>query len=97
MRDTAIFNTHPNVVNIIAETIAYDVNGVEVSLNESLIQAEINRLQAEYNAKEYQRQRQSAYPSILEQLDMQYWDAVNGTTTWQDTINAIKVQYPKVS
>lgn len=97
MRDTAIFNTHPDVVNIIAEKIAYDINGVEVSLNESLIQAEISRLQAEYDAKEYQRQRQSAYPSILEQLDMQYWDSINGTTTWQDAINAVKAQYPKAS
>lgn len=50
---------------------------------------------AEYNAKQYQRDRALAYPSIQEQLDMQYWDAINGTTTWQDAINAVKQQYPK--
>ena len=95
MRDIAIFNTHPNVVNIIGDNVAYDREGFEVSLDEALIQTELNRLQAEYDAKQYQRDRVKAYPPIHEQLDMQYWDAINGTTVWQDTINAIKQQYPK--
>ena len=38
----------------------------------------------------YQRAREVAYPSIQEQLDMQYWDLVNGTTTWKDTIAKVK-------
>lgn len=62
---------------------------------ESEINAEISRLQAEYDTKEYQRQRALAYPSIQQQLDMQYWDAINGTTTWQDAINAVKQEFPK--
>ena len=44
---------------------------------------------------DYATLRQAAYPSLAEQQDMQYWDGVNGTTTWQDTIAAIKNQYPK--
>lgn len=40
-------------------------------------------------------QRSVAYPSIQDQLDMQYWDSVNGTTTWADAIAAVKAQYPK--
>lgn len=43
----------------------------------------------------YRELRQSVYPSLPEQQDMQYWDGVNGTTIWQDTITAIKEQYPK--
>jgi hypothetical protein len=39
--------------------------------------------------------REVAYPSLEEQADMQYWDAINGTTTWIDTISAIKLKYPK--
>jgi len=39
--------------------------------------------------------RQSAYPSLQDQQDMQYWDGVNGTTVWQDTIASIKTKYPK--
>ena len=46
-------------------------------------------------ADNYGMRRSSEYPSIREQLDMQYWDAINGTTTWADTIKAIKDKYPK--
>lgn len=35
------------------------------------------------------------YVSIGEQQDMQYWDAVNGTTKWKDHITAVKEKYPK--
>jgi hypothetical protein len=60
------------------------------------INTEVVRLQAEWNAKEYQRLRALEYPSIQDQLDMQYHDALNGTTTWQDAVNAVKAKYPKV-
>ena len=33
--------------------------------------------------------RKVAYGSIEEQLDMMYWDQVNGTTTWKDHIASI--------
>jgi uncharacterized small protein (DUF1192 family) len=59
------------------------------------IAAEINRLEADYAAKQYQRDRAAAYPSLAEQMDMQYWDSVNGTTVWADTIAAIKQEHPK--
>ena len=38
----------------------------------------------------YIRPRQKAYPSITDQLDMQYHDQVNDTTTWQDAVQAVK-------
>ena len=60
------------------------------------IEAKMVELQAEYDANQYQRDRAKEYPSIQEQLDMQYWDSVNGTTTWQDKINEVKTKYPKV-
>ena len=59
------------------------------------IQAKIVELQAEYEANQYQKDRAKEYPSIQDQLDMQYWDKVNGTNTWQDAINAVKNKYPK--
>ncbi|MBP5160624.1 MAG: hypothetical protein ILP11_01040 [Alphaproteobacteria bacterium] len=46
-------------------------------------------------APTYQEQRMAAYPQTGEQLDMIYWDRVNGTNVWQDTITAIKNKYPK--
>tara|TARA_R100000742_G_C4276016_1_gene96821 strand:- start:1477 stop:1785 length:309 start_codon:yes stop_codon:yes gene_type:complete len=39
--------------------------------------------------------RAKAYPSIQDQLDMQYHDEVNGTTTWKDAIKEVKDANPK--
>jgi len=49
----------------------------------------------EVTQEDYTVLRASEYPDMATQLDMQYWDNVNGTTLWQDTINAIKAKYPK--
>jgi len=57
------------------------------------IEAKMVEVQAEYDANQYQRDR--VYPSIQEQLDMQYWDKVNGTTNWQDAIAKVKSDTPK--
>ena len=59
------------------------------------IEAKMTELQAEYDAKQYQRERATSYPSIQEQLDMQYWDKVNGTTNWEDAIAKVKSDNPK--
>ena len=61
--------------------------------SEAEIDTEMTRLQAEYDANQYQRDRQ--YPRIADQLDMQYWDEVNGTTTWKDAIAKVKSDNPK--
>lgn len=79
-----------------------DINTCEIEwLNGTLpipkeqILAKVKELQAEYDAKQYQRDRAKAYPTIQEQLDLQYWDKVNGTNKWQEAINAVKAKYPK--
>ena len=51
---------------------------------------------SEYDAQEYARNRATAYASTGDQLDMQYWDSVNDTTTWKDHIASVKDQFPKV-
>ena len=43
----------------------------------------------------YAELRATEYPSREDQFDMQYHDQVDGTTTWKDTIQAIKDKYPK--
>ena len=63
--------------------------------SEEAIQAKLSELQAEYDAQEYARNRSSEYPTWQEQMDMQYWDAKNGTNTWQEAIEAVKTKYPK--
>lgn len=62
---------------------------------EKEINDKIAELQAEYDAQKYARNRSSEYPSWQEQMDMQYWDAKNGTNTWQEAIEAVKTKYPK--
>ena len=47
------------------------------------------------NYKQYQRDRANSYPDIEEQLDMQYWDNVNGTTKWKTSIAKVKTDNPK--
>jgi hypothetical protein len=59
------------------------------------IEAKMVELQAEYDANQYQRDRATAYPTIQEQLDMQYWDKVNSTTNWEDAIAKVKSDNPK--
>jgi len=36
-----------------------------------------------------------AYPELKEQLDMQYKDLLNGTTTWKDAVAKVKSDNPK--
>jgi len=61
---------------------------------EADILAKQAELQADYEAKEYQRNRASEYPSIGEQLDMIY-HAGQGGDAFQAAIQAIKDKYPK--
>lgn len=43
----------------------------------------------------YSELRRLAYPPLEEQLDMIYWDNINGTQNWQNTIAEVKAMYPK--
>ena len=53
---------------------------------------EIERLQAEYDYNQYQRNRATAYPSIQDQLDVLYHQGYDG---WKESINKVKEEYPK--
>ena len=59
---------------------------------ETEVEAEVKRLQAEYDNKEYQRKRAAEYPSVVDQLDDIYH---NGIDAWKATIKATKDKYPK--
>jgi len=56
------------------------------------IAAEVARLEADYAAKQYQRDRVAAYPSIPDQLDQIYHEGIDA---WKATIAAVKQEYPK--
>ena len=92
-RYKAIINTHPNVVTINGDKDAWDKDGNVVVLDESKIATEMERLQAEYDAQEYSRNRKTEYPPIPEQLDYIFH---NGIEKWKtDMILPVKEKYPK--
>ena len=61
------------------------------------IDAEVIRLQADYDAKQYQRDRK--YPQLGEQLDMLFHDMTAGkgdkTGEWYKAIAKVKTDNPK--
>lgn len=65
---------------------------VQSKPTESEINAEIARLQSEYDAKEYQRKRAAEYPSFADQFDTLYH---GGYDAWKATIDSVKAKYPK--
>jgi ABC-type branched-subunit amino acid transport system substrate-binding protein len=62
---------------------------------EAEIETAESEWQAEYDSQAYARARAKAYPSIGDQLDMQYHDQTEGSRTWLDAVEAVKEAYPK--
>lgn len=62
----------------------------ELKFNFSDVELEKKRLQADYDAKKYQRDRQ--YPTIGDQLDEIYHQGID---EWKKTIKAVKSKHPK--
>ena len=93
----SILSINPNAqVSVVADDInqiTWHNGTTPIPANEIL--AKQQELIAEYNANQYQRDRAKAYPSIQEQLDLQYWDKINNTNKWEEAINAVKTKYPK--
>ena len=83
---------HDNVVTINGDTqediIAWDKDGNTVSINWSQVNSWSDPDQYKYD-------RANEYPTWQEQMDMQYWDKINGTTTWQNAITKVKSDNPK--
>jgi hypothetical protein len=85
--------------------INVDQNGINGSITEWNLdiakptEAQLNALEAQANEVErinnIRSQRANNYPSLADQLDMQYWDKINGTNKWQQAINAVKQKHPK--
>ena len=61
-------------------------------ISKSDIEAKMAELQADYNAKQYQRDRAEEYPTWQDQLDDIYHNGIDG---WKATIKATKDKYPK--
>ena len=73
-------------------TVEWHASNSESEPSRSEIQAEIDRLQTEYNNKQYQRNRAKEYPTLVDQLDDIYHNGIDG---WKATIKKTKDKYPK--
>ena len=91
----AIRKAYPNVVIIDDGTGAFDKDGNSITLVQSNIDTARTTLNTEAAAVKYKEDRAKAFASIGDQLDMQYWDAINGTTTWKDHVAKVKSDNPK--
>lgn len=74
---------------------AFDKDGNSVTVDAVKVAAARKALDDAAAAVKYKSDRAAAYASIGDQLDMQYWDAVNGTTTWKDHVAKVKADHPK--
>ena len=85
----AIRAIHNSVTKINGDTqetiIANDINGDEVSINWTSVNAWTD-------PNEYKYKRAAEYPSIIDQLDDIYH---NGIDAWKATIKVTKDKYPK--
>ena len=93
----AIRKAYPSVVVIDDSKGAFDKDNNKIALVQSDIDAARTTLNTEVASIKYKTDREKSFASIGDQLDMQYWDAVNGTTTWKDHVAKIKSDYPKPS
>ena len=75
----------------------YDNDGVEISSPYSWaeVSTELDALITAEAANAYKQKRREAYPDIGDQMDMQYHDLLDGTTTWKDAVGAVKAAHPK--
>ena len=71
----------------------WNVSGVAQPTNEQL-NAVDSAADLEERQNAVRSTRRSAYGDLGSQLDMQYWDNVNGTTTWKDHVAAVKTANP---
>jgi hypothetical protein len=99
MNHQAIYNTHPNVVSVDDGKGAFDVQGNPVAIDQAAYEAEVARLQTEYAATQYQRDRAAEYPSI-DKLVVALWEGVveermAAVTQLEILRQAVKAKYPK--
>ena len=99
MNHQAIYNTYPSVVRIDDSLGAFDSEGNSVAIDQSAVDAEAARLQAELDTTKYQRDRKAEYPS-LDDLIVALWENVVeeravSVIELEGLRQAVKTKYPK--
>ena len=83
----------------LTEKVGIDGNIVDNPITELPTEQEcidgLAQMQSDFDALEYSRNRAKEYPSWRDQMDMMWHDKKDGTTTWEDAVQAVKDAYPK--
>ena len=79
-----IYKLYPQVVRTVGND-AFDAEGNQVAIDQSLIDAEIARTA-------YIGKRQAEYPSYADQFDKIFHEGIDA---WKAEIQAVKDKYPK--
>ena len=93
-RTDAFISLRPLAIWTSAGTVITWKDSKQTQPSQSAIDAEITRLASD-TSKDYIPKRIKAYPTVQEQLDLQYWDQVNGTTKWKEAVAKVKSDNPK--
>ena len=91
----AVRKVHSNACTVDEIEGAWDKDGNKITLDEAAIREAQKTLDNESTATQYQVDRMYKYPTLQEQLDLIYWDQVNGTTKFKEAIDAVKDAHPK--
>jgi hypothetical protein len=94
----AILSLVPTAQIIAIDGVVEWINPSKAPITDKQIQDEISRLQAEYDAKQYQRQRVKEYPPLAELADAIYWQTEGDETkmtAYLAKVEAVKQKYPK--
>jgi hypothetical protein len=101
---TAIQSLRPNAGCVVRDNAVLEwLDTEQTEPTQAEIDAEVIRLQAEYDSQEYARDRVTEYPTIGDQLDM-LWHAIDTgdwtaakvkLTSFYTELKAVKDKYPK--
>jgi hypothetical protein len=94
----AIYRAYPVVKSIDDSRGAFDADGNQITLDQTLVDAAAAEIAAELAATAYQRQRAPEYPSTADLADALYWNSTGDSTKLDEyyaACAAVKAKYPK--
>lgn len=98
MNFNAIIRAYPNAVTIDDGTGAFDANGKQIELDQTLVDAAAAEIAAEQAATAYQRQRAPEYPPLTDLADALFWASRGDDsklTSYYAACESVKAKYPK--
>ena len=93
-----LFSLRPGAIWVVRGEEIEWLDETQTQPTETEIQTELTRLQAEYDSKQYQRDRQPEYPSLADLADALYWSNQGDNTKldeYYQACAAVKAKYPK--